>query len=383
MYGLKNYAEAEELQFVSDACVTYSPESEWGVWSSEECAASDYLVFQESTQGVRCEQRVNRRSSAFDTDGKCVFNSVHPRQVLVTANTDAVLLEDSFPTLSNDPILSNSTLSSSINQSPELQNSSAQSPYYTHDSPYSESAPNSTFSLPAKPFSPIYASPDSKFQQESYDSDSSFSHLICSHNIDDFGVDVSYGREEQSDIGAASSSPSESVPVETPDFSFIDDIYESVRAEINAEKNAAISAASSYDSPPTPVVTIALDQPVTVVGEDGKEYKIVIQEIKHKNSKLKRKQDDNKKDAAPKRAKGMSLASLTSEEISNRKREQNRIAAIRYRQKQKNAKNSEREEEERLEKRNMFLRSEAIRLQDEIADLKRLLLGRMGGSGNG
>lgn len=93
---------------------------------------------------------------------------------------------------------------------------------------------------------------------------------------------------------------------------------------------------------------------------------------------------------------------MTIDEISSRKREQNRIAAKRYRQKQKMVKCSGKEvtafkplsfgvivvlsslvqEEELLTKRNAFLRSEATRIQKEIAALKKTLLGSLGRIGN-
>ncbi|KAK6027659.1 basic region leucine zipper [Ostertagia ostertagi] len=82
----------------------------------------------------------------------------------------------------------------------------------------------------------------------------------------------------------------------------------------------------------------------------------------------------------PKRAPGIPLANMSIEEINARKREQNRAAAQRYREKKRNCKETEKEErimleEERLEKRNSFLRAEAVRLQDEIDELRKAILG--------
>ncbi|KIH53086.1 basic region leucine zipper, partial [Ancylostoma duodenale] len=140
---------------------------------------------------------------------------------------------------------------------------------------------------------------------------------------------------------------------------------------------SADSPNSNYVRPETPVITLAPDQPVTIVGGDGKEYRVVLQTVKESSSELKRKADTAASSPVPKRARGIPLTSMTVDEINSRKREQNRIAAQRYRQKQRKVKCSEKEEEERLMKRNDFLRSEATRLQEEIAGLKEALIGSL------
>ncbi|KJH53469.1 basic region leucine zipper [Dictyocaulus viviparus] len=235
----------------------------------------------------------------------------------------------------------------------------------------------------------------------SHDFDLDYTHLICSHNIDDFGADVAYGKN----ASVASSSTLGSTKLKLrPDFSFIDDIYESVKAEIGAEKAcssvqlvASSPANIAFDAPETPVITLAVDKPVTIVAEDGKEYKVVLQAVKEKaNAPIRRKSSTSsvgfdftstevvrdsihlsiplKNAPKVKRAPGVTLANMTIEEINERKRRQNRAAAQRYRQKQKCVKDAGKEEQDRLQKRNSYLRIEATRLQDEINGLRRQIL---------
>ncbi|PIO64542.1 basic region leucine zipper [Teladorsagia circumcincta] len=119
-------------------------------------------------------------------------------------------------------------------------------------------------------------------------------------------------------------------------------------------KYAGLVAVSSppdatTDAPSTtPVITLGVDSPVTIVAPTAPK---------------------------PKRAPGIPLANLSIEEINARKREQNRAAAQRYREKKRNCKETGKEEEERLEKRNSFLRAEAVRLQEEIDELRKAILG--------
>ncbi|KAK5971516.1 Basic region leucine zipper [Trichostrongylus colubriformis] len=242
-----------------------------------------------------------------------------------------------------------------------------------YDSPYNSSQPNSK-SLSPFEHSANYATSIA----DSTDLDFDYSHLICSHNIEDFGDDIAYGQSENN-FPASLQEVSPQVQA-APDFSFIDSIYESVKAELEAEKIVSSSPSDTLDPPSTPpVITLGVDSPVTIVAVDGKEYKVVLQEVKQE-----RKSGTKRKAAAetatitsapkPKRTPGIPLAHLSIEEINARKREQNRVAAQRYREKKRNCKETEKEEEERLEKRNSFLRVEAVRLQNEIDALRKALL---------
>ncbi|KAJ1360422.1 hypothetical protein KIN20_019384 [Parelaphostrongylus tenuis] len=182
---------------------------------------------------------------------------------------------------------------------------------------------------------------------------------------------------------ASCSSQQSSYSESKPDFSFIDDIYESVKAEIGAEKARSSaqmatsnSPGSASEKPSTPIITLAIDQPVRIVGEDGKEYKVVLQAIEEKPDR-KRKSISTLDEPKPKRLPGVTLANMSIDEINKRKREQNRAAAQRYRQKQKCVKDADKEEQDRLEKRNQYLKTEAARLQSEIECLRKKLLGSL------
>uniref|UniRef100_A0A1I7RP32 BZIP domain-containing protein n=1 Tax=Bursaphelenchus xylophilus TaxID=6326 RepID=A0A1I7RP32_BURXY len=76
-----------------------------------------------------------------------------------------------------------------------------------------------------------------------------------------------------------------------------------------------------------------------------------------------------------KRAKKYSLASLSHEQIAERKKEQNRIAAQRYRSRKTQTLEEGRTEIQFLEKRNSALRSEIEAMEKEINQLKGVLVG--------
>ncbi|CAJ0589568.1 unnamed protein product [Cylicocyclus nassatus] len=375
------FSSAEGLDSFNDVILSSATVDTCGVWCADE---SSLATFMEIPQHVRGSQRVNRRCSAFDTERKSLTSPpcdapprlVNARHVLVSANQNVVLSEGHTPIISQDTLQSDSILSPLISYSAiEHQPSSTRSPLYNHDSCIYDNTFYSTPNLSAKPFSPDACEQGS--QSDNYDSDSSFSHLICSHNADDFGIDISYGR----DGSLPGTSPQELKYIDQAlDYSFIDEIHKTVREEIEAEKLACSPTSSSAEisQPATPVITLAVNQPVTIVGEDGKEYRVVVQAVEKNEVKCKRKRVNLKDAPVPKRAKGVPLANMSFEEISRRKREQNRIAAQRYREKQRTVKSAEKQEEERLEKRNAFLRLEAERLQKEIAALRELLLGKGG-----
>lgn len=77
-----------------------------------------------------------------------------------------------------------------------------------------------------------------------------------------------------------------------------------------------------------------------------------------------------------KRAKKYSLAALSHEEIAERKKEQNRVAAQRYRSRKTQTLEQGREEITFLEKRNADLKLEMYALEQEIKQVKQQLVGQ-------
>uniref|UniRef100_A0A0N4ZRC5 BZIP domain-containing protein n=1 Tax=Parastrongyloides trichosuri TaxID=131310 RepID=A0A0N4ZRC5_PARTI len=106
----------------------------------------------------------------------------------------------------------------------------------------------------------------------------------------------------------------------------------------------------------------------------------VRQEIKREKNKrksLKRKvsyESDSSDYSSLNGSKKYSLSGMSTSEIAKRKKEQNRIAAQRYRMKQKAAEMAESEEMSYLQKRNTFLREETIRLEKEIEEMKCMMI---------
>nr|CDJ80938.1 Basic leucine zipper domain containing protein [Haemonchus contortus] len=298
------------------------------------------------------------------------------RHVLV-ADQEVVVAQDTPHAIFRESVLSSSSLSPFSKYTAECHQ--LNSPYFydnNHEYPSNYTSSHSSSQPVAKSSSPFgYPTSYATSIADSSDLDFDYSHLISSNNIDDFGDDIAYGQSDNSS-SASPSGVSPPLPTE-PDFSFIDNIYESVRAEIKAEKVVSSPTNQTREASGTPpIITLGIDSPVTIVAVDGKEYKVVLQEVKEEPKiGAKRKASTAASPPKPKRAPGIPLANLSIEEINARKREQNRAAAQRYREKRRNYKESEKEEEERLEKRNSFLRTEAKRLQEEIDELRKTILG--------
>ncbi|CAJ0568294.1 unnamed protein product, partial [Mesorhabditis spiculigera] len=142
-------------------------------------------------------------------------------------------------------------------------------------------------------------------------------------------------------------SPVEPIP-------FLDDLILSVRTEIEATKELDLSPSQS--AVPSPAVSRKRS-----IDEDS-------------SSQSETSDEDLPR---PKR-KPISLASLTREEAAARKREQNRVAALRYREKQRKSKKGEIREVDHLIARNEFLAAESIRLEKEVRALRASLYSQFG-----
>ncbi|KAK6025140.1 basic region leucine zipper, partial [Ostertagia ostertagi] len=383
MSDISSFAETEQQNFC-DAFLPSAALASWGVWGEEEPSFADRT---ESTLRDRCGGScVNQQSTTSGKRGNgpkppppplltsqlpqsppCHVRPrlAHPRHVLVV-DKEGVVSQDIPRIISPSSVLSSSSLSPFSKHVEE--NHQLSSPYLyenANEYPHMLESPYNLSQSVAKSLSPFEHS--ASYATSTADSDFDYSHLICSHNIEDFGDDIAYGQSASSSF--ASPQEVSSQLQATPDFSFIDSIYESTVA---SPPDATVDVPST-----TPVITLGVDSPVTIVAVDGKEYKVVLQEVKQ-DPKIGAKRKASA--AEPKRAPGIPLANMSIEEINARKREQNRVAAQRYREKKRNCKETEKEErimleEERLEKRNSFLRAEAVRLQDEIDELRKAILG--------
>ncbi|CAD6189952.1 unnamed protein product [Caenorhabditis auriculariae] len=318
----------------------------------------------------------------------------------MTAESAAVVAEESLaPPPPVDRLftsLADSALSSEQHQHVSSSSPSPSQTYHSLNSHHISSPPS------CSELKPQQNSPDSSI----VDVDRFLDHA----NFDEFGADVYTDYTYDAD------------------FTYIDGIIEQVRQEIHSEKtnpskypsgkvrmsppptllkqgDSRKSSAASSDvffiqgsTSPQPVF-VEPGKPVTLIGEDGKEYKLVVQPVQPdapstssassptsstsspppsagRKSSKRRPSSDNA-EPVRKRAPGVSLAQMTDEEIAERKKEQNRVAAQRYRQKIKECKASESEEGTRLMKRNDFLRNETIRLEKEISDLRSVIFSRV------
>lgn len=95
------------------------------------------------------------------------------------------------------------------------------------------------------------------------------------------------------------------------------------------------------------------------------------------NSSVADSESSNESDEVPplsKRAKKYSLSTLSHEQIAERKKEQNRIAAQRYRSRKNQTLEEGRTEINFLEKRNADLRLDIYAMEQEIKQFKQMLV---------
>ncbi|CAB3397595.1 unnamed protein product [Caenorhabditis bovis] len=343
---------AESFESAPPPCIPPSEESsatvnEWGVWLADS-SPQDFdclTALTESESRVRCLSAAKLRT-ALAPDSKCVFKRAFATAATTAAGPAGRCLLGAGtqcemgtrpvirrPKMLPPPISSDLSLISSK----EALDSS-----HSSNSPFN----HSISSLSPSTYSSSSYSPQLK-------------------DIDGFGRDFS---------------PNISIP-------FIDSIIAEVRQELNDEESASdITSVSRRDLYMKPGETI------TIRAEDGKEYKVIIEPVEPENDLQKcapkRKSSvisttsTSTVDSSPspvrpkikrKRAAPVSLANMSMEEIAERKKQQNRMAAIRYRQKLREERSSDEQEKTRLTARNAFLREEQVRLEKEIADIRALL----------
>lgn len=121
-------------------------------------------------------------------------------------------------------------------------------------------------------------------------------------------------------------------------------------------------------------------QTLVIRGDDGQEYKVIVERVEESAPiSIKRKSSDDSL-IAPKRARAapVSLVNLSDEEIAERKKQQNRAAALRYRQKLRESRVLSVSAKQTLSQRNAHLRDEAERLTKECDVLRRLIFDKLG-----
>lgn len=175
---------------------------------------------------------------------------------------------------------------------------------------------------------------------------------------------------------------------------FIDSLIAEVRQEISIDEVAVPSPSTSSDissvsrkssastSSSLRDVFVTPGQTLVIRGDDGQEYKVIVERIEGSEAapvSNKRKSSDDSL-IAPKRARAapVSLVNLSDEEIAERKKQQNRAAALRYRQKLRESRVLSDSTKKTLSQRNAYLRDEADRLTKECEVLRRLIFDKLG-----
>lgn len=179
-----------------------------------------------------------------------------------------------------------------------------------------------------------------------------------------------------------------------PEIPFLDTLIAEVRQEMISEEVAVPSPSTSSDissvsrksstSSSLRDVFVAPGQTLVVRGDDGQEYKVIVERVEGNEAhatpmSYKRKLSEDSL-IAPKRARAapISLVNLSDEEIAERKKQQNRAAALRYRQKLRENRVLSVSAKQTLSQRNAYLRDEAERLTKECEVIRRLIFDKLG-----
>lgn len=188
------------------------------------------------------------------------------------------------------------------------------------------------------------------------------------------------------------------------DIPFLDSIIAEVRQEISIDEVAVPSPSASSDissvsrkssssssssSSSVRDVFVSPGQTLVIRGDDGQEYKVIVERVEGNEAHAqplssKRKSSENSL-TAPKRARAapVSLVNLSDDEIAERKKQQNRAAALRYRQKLRENRVVSVSAKETLGQRNAYLRDEADRLTKECEVVRQLIFNKLGKSAPG
>ncbi|PIC26877.1 hypothetical protein B9Z55_019319 [Caenorhabditis nigoni] len=177
---------------------------------------------------------------------------------------------------------------------------------------------------------------------------------------------------------------------------FLDSLIAEVRQEMVIEEVAVPSPSTSSDissvsrksssstSSSLRDVFVTPGQTLVIRGDDGQEYKVIVErvegsEVSSSPVAAKRKSSEDSL-IAPKRPRAapVSLVNLSDDEIAERKKQQNRAAALRYRQKLRENRVLSVSAKETLSQRNAYLRDEAERLTKECEVIRRLIFDKLG-----
>lgn len=218
------------------------------------------------------------------------------------------------------------------------------------------------------PISAVFCATDSTGRATTYCSESpcsssqspaASSHTPHSHQGSSLDSPI-YLPQCSSPSSSEASSLSYWLPNESLDWrEWIDEIIDEVRNEINSE-----------------IMFNQLAQPTQTKSSSSRKRKAQTSSPASVDSGVSSAHSPSSQSSVPsKRAKKYSLATLSHEQIAERKKEQNRVAAQRYRSRKTQTLEQGREEISYLEKRNADLKMEMYALEQEIRQVKQQLVG--------
>ncbi|CAI2354700.1 unnamed protein product [Caenorhabditis sp. 36 PRJEB53466] len=365
--------------------------NEWGVWPADYVAEfvhdspiTTSASAAEIESRVRCgDAPVNRRSVALVPDRKCVFKWAYATTAAATvcqcsccllgAEQCEMCSSSSVPAGMSISIGSSLRIGSGqprllppcsiLSRSPPPSSNEDQSLYNYHHHQYQQLS------------QPVY--------------DPSTPSLLTSEHSAYSPAGI------YSPSSASSSSQPSHSPFPVEEYPFLDSLIAEVRQEMSLDAVSSpspstssdfssvsrkSSASSSFSSVRDVFVTPG--QTLVIRGDDGQEYKLIVERIEGNEAHakpLKRKMSDDSL-LAPKRQRAppVSLVNLSDEEIADRKKQQNRAAALRYRQKLRENRVLSVSAKQTLTQRNAYLRDEADRLSSECDTLRKLIFNKLG-----
>ncbi|ULT89374.1 hypothetical protein L3Y34_008087 [Caenorhabditis briggsae] len=366
--------------------------NEWGVWPAEFVAdPAHYQTFTCATSAaeiesrVRCgESPVNRNCTALVPDSKCVFKWAFATTTAATACSCSCCLlgaeQCEMRSSSSMPSgMSISIGSSFIDGSGSYLLGYQQ--HQQHDHGYCETSDDASVQC----FPTFdHASPS----------------LFTSEHSEYSPAGIYSPNSATSSLPSTSPFPSSTSPYTIEELHseipFLDSLIAEVRQEMVIEEVAVPSPSTSSDissvsrksssstSSSVRDVFVTPGQTLVIRGDDGQEYKVIVERVEGSEASsapvaAKRKSSDDSL-IAPKRPRAapVSLVNLSDDEIAERKKQQNRAAALRYRQKLRENRVLSVSAKETLSQRNAYLRDEAERLTKECEVIRRLIFDKLG-----
>uniref|UniRef100_A0A914X979 BZIP domain-containing protein n=1 Tax=Plectus sambesii TaxID=2011161 RepID=A0A914X979_9BILA len=370
----------------SDQCFNRSNQ---GVWQCSNCSAFNVRA---SQRFVRCpddglKSCVKRADSVLSGFGEASPSSVPsdnasmPADIPFIAASDAVLFDETLP---HSAIFSPTPASSVLKPVPASNEVPSSPDYSSSDLHHSSLSPtvHSSLYFDDDDAQDLYIKSVLGFSEKTPEIDSALSSPVDLNEIGReldkwFEKDIDFGALVE-DNGSSQLSPQESfAAVPSPA-----QIFDEIVSECQLIERRSNPSSPTYDAPESAAHFSPKSDYAQAAFLEDHYYTSAcappsVEPFQFSAPSASPAPSASSASSKRKRAAGISLAELSADELTERKRQQNREAALRYRKKQKTNFDSAKEEVSQLEERNADLISQAADLESKIATLRQLIFDRV------